>query len=636
MKKKLIVVYQLTLLVSVCQAQSYEWAWMTGSATSVDVAGDYGTIQQSDETNSPGSRFEASTWTDADGNLWLFGGLGEDATGKNGSLNDLWKYDVSTGNWTWMSGSNITDQYGLYGTVGVPSGDNAPGGRNGAESWIDDAGNLWLFGGIGYATSGNANYLNDLWKYNISLNEWTWVGGSKGVNQSGRYGTQGIAETNNWPGARYRLASFKPVGNVVWLFGGFGFANSGLLPLYLNDLWKYDMSTGLWTWMKGSNNTNQAGNYGTLQVSAATNTPGARYGQCGVADNAGNLWLFGGFGRSVSATNNLNDLWKFNISTNEWTWMSGSNTAVTNGVYGNKGSFNTGNYPGSRNAAVLWFNDTFIWLFGGSGNAASSNGLLNDLWAFNPANNLWAWMNGSINSNEAGTYGIQSVSNPDNTPGGRQRGCGWNDSQNRLWLFGGNGYSSDGSLGNLNDLWLLHEQNIVSVQLVSFKATFENTSTLIEWITSKETNSAHFEVEKSTDAVQWSVTEKIKAATYSTQNIYYQTYDNLPVLGSNYYRLKQVNLDGTFTHSQIAKVSVSTSLEPQLLNNPVQDKITITNTLATQKIRIYTSEGKLLVDTKGTDRETKIDIINYPKGLMYIVIIDSNNNRIKSMKVIKN
>jgi hypothetical protein len=40
----------------------------------------------------PGARFGAHSWTDASGNLWLFGGQGGDATGNVGYLNDLWKY----------------------------------------------------------------------------------------------------------------------------------------------------------------------------------------------------------------------------------------------------------------------------------------------------------------------------------------------------------------------------------------------------------------------------------------------------------------------------------------------------------------------------------------------------------------
>jgi len=43
-----------------------------------------------------------------------------------------------------------------------------PGARNSISSWIDSSGNLWLFGGYGYDSTGNVGYLNDLWQYDPS------------------------------------------------------------------------------------------------------------------------------------------------------------------------------------------------------------------------------------------------------------------------------------------------------------------------------------------------------------------------------------------------------------------------------------------------------------------------------------
>jgi hypothetical protein len=54
-----------------------------------------------------------------------------------------------------MSGSNLTNQRGVYGEKGVPAPNNIPGGRGGpAVSWMDNSGNMWLFGGWGFATNG--------------------------------------------------------------------------------------------------------------------------------------------------------------------------------------------------------------------------------------------------------------------------------------------------------------------------------------------------------------------------------------------------------------------------------------------------------------------------------------------------
>ena len=125
--------------------------------------GTYGTQGTAAPGNVPGARYDAVTWTDAAGNLWLFGGYGPDSTGTRADLNDLWKY--SAGEWTWMGGSNVIEQQGTYGTQGTPAAGNVPGARSTAVTWTDAAGNLWLFGGYGSDSAGSNGFLNDLWKY---------------------------------------------------------------------------------------------------------------------------------------------------------------------------------------------------------------------------------------------------------------------------------------------------------------------------------------------------------------------------------------------------------------------------------------------------------------------------------------
>ena len=78
-------------------------------------------------------------------------GLGYGSSTTSGWLNDLWRYDPATNQWTWMSGSNTTGQTGVYGTKGVPDAANVPGARDASISWTDSYGNMWLFGGYGYA-----------------------------------------------------------------------------------------------------------------------------------------------------------------------------------------------------------------------------------------------------------------------------------------------------------------------------------------------------------------------------------------------------------------------------------------------------------------------------------------------------
>lgn len=289
-----------------------QWTCIRGN-NNPNQYGVYGTKGIANSSNTPGSRRASINWVDTAGNFWLFGGNGYATSGAVGYLNDLWKYDVSTNEWTWVNGDNITGQTTVYGTQGVASSTNKPGIRMYGGSWVDNNNNLWFFGG-GSTTS---FLYADLWKYNISTNEWTWVKGPSLSLQNGIYGTQGVADINNNPGSRVYCNSWKDKDGNFWIFGGLGRSASGSTTIRLNDLWKYNVNNNEWTWVKGSTAGNQNGIFGTLGIANNNNNPGTRSYSNGWTDNEGNLWLFGGFGYPASTTTNaqLNDFWKFTLST---------------------------------------------------------------------------------------------------------------------------------------------------------------------------------------------------------------------------------------------------------------------------------------------------------------------------------
>jgi hypothetical protein len=129
----------------------------------VDQNGVHGTLGIAAATNTPGAHVPAVTWTDAAGNLWLFGGDGYDSAGDVDELSDVWK--CSAGEWTWIGGSDVASQQGTYGTLGSAASGNTPGGRSQTVGWTDAAGHFWLFGGLGYDAVGTLGQLNDLWMY---------------------------------------------------------------------------------------------------------------------------------------------------------------------------------------------------------------------------------------------------------------------------------------------------------------------------------------------------------------------------------------------------------------------------------------------------------------------------------------
>jgi predicted Ser/Thr protein kinase len=125
-------------------------------------------------------------------NAWMFGGFGLSAfDGTTGLLADLLQWNGTA--WQYIDGPKTKDTPGNYPTQpGTSSPSIFPGSRIGAAMWLDDIGDVWLFGGSGYGEA-DSGYLNDLWKYSATSNQWTWVSGSRNVFENGNYTNDPVA-----------------------------------------------------------------------------------------------------------------------------------------------------------------------------------------------------------------------------------------------------------------------------------------------------------------------------------------------------------------------------------------------------------------------------------------------------------
>lgn len=347
----------------------------------------------------PGARSNGMAWADASGNLWLFGGLGTDSQGNVSSyLNDLWYYNTSSGpnvQWTLnsnghLAGNDFSGQPPSSSSNGIFSSTYWPSAREGAATWVDNSGRLWMFGGF-YSESSNAYILDDLWVYDPAHGEWARMSGNP-VNSPGSYGSTGKASSTNSPGARFASATWTDSAGHLWLFGGGGYdGQASDPPGALNDLWMLDPSSAQWTFEGGRQSANDPGiPVPPSAPGSATALPSARAGAVAWTDAAGNFWMFGGHGD----------------------------------ITGNPGAY------------------------------IGLNNFCSDLWMFSPSNGQWTWVNGPSGYNTTpGSYGTVGISAPGNQPGSRVLASGWTDSSGHLWMFGGSGFGSDGVQNDLNDLW---------------------------------------------------------------------------------------------------------------------------------------------------------------------------------------
>jgi hypothetical protein len=101
--------------------------------------------------------------------------------------------------------------------------------------------------------------------------------------------------------------------------------------------------------------------------------------------------------------------------------------------------------------------------------------------------------------------------------------------------------------------------DILPVELVSFTGTITNLGNELNWITASEFNNAYFRIERSADGMHFEdIGEQAAAENASLEN-HYKFLDDRPNEGRNYYRLRQVNADETFSYSNVVLLENATT-----------------------------------------------------------------------------
>lgn len=102
---------------------------------------------------------------------------------------------------------------------------------------------------------------------------------------------------------------------------------------------------------------------------------------------------------------------------------------------------------------------------------------------------------------------------------------------------------------------------VLPVELESFTVTKTNNNVLIRWQTLSEINNDRFEIERSNNNIDYEKIGEVKGKGNSSSKIYYTFTDNSAKLGTYYYRLKQIDIDGSFEYSQVVKLEFNKPLE---------------------------------------------------------------------------
>lgn len=171
------------------------------------------------------------------------------------------------------------------------------------------------------------------------------------------------------------------------------------------------------------------------------------------------------------------------------------------------------------------------------------------------------------------------------------------------------------------------------VELIDFNAIKENESVRLNWSTASEENNDYFEIEHSVNAVDFTTIGNINGAGNSSRISNYTFLDEHPVSGYNYYRLKQVDVDGSFQYSKIKSVYFEENQTKTTINiypNPTTDFVNILfNNKSIQPINIE------IIDVLGKVVDN-IQNVNLPNGATaYSINVASLSNGFYNIRIIQ-
>ncbi len=157
------------------------------------------------------------------------------------------------------------------------------------------------------------------------------------------------------------------------------------------------------------------------------------------------------------------------------------------------------------------------------------------------------------------------------------------------------------------------------VHNTTFKGVLQQGKVNLTWNITPNNDVDYFEVEKSLESTTYTSLEKVIAKSTTDNQGVYATIDAQPSIGVSYYRLKIVDKQGKFSYSQVITIKNNQfNVVHKIVPNPIEDKLTITMTLAKQtpvKVHIVDMNGKIVVSQvfNGTTGTANYNMTNLEK-----------------------
>ena len=196
---------------------------------------------------------------------------------------------------------------------------------------------------------------------------------------------------------------------------------------------------------------------------------------------------------------------------------------------------------------------------------------------------------------------------------------------------------SGNSTGCNTRLQIESECTALPVVIEYFNASIWENIVLVDWKSSFEQNCEYYEVQRSTNVLDWKTIQKVEGVLFSYTPVDYQITDKAPLTGTNYYRLVQTDLNGIkHIYHKIVSVEITRPFEILIQPNPFSDYIMIwqpNSDFDDLQVIVFDLQGRIVFEGDIHDTDSEVALQFLPPGQYHLLI--SSGQNIRSFKVIK-
>jgi hypothetical protein len=176
--------------------------------------------------------------------------------------------------------------------------------------------------------------------------------------------------------------------------------------------------------------------------------------------------------------------------------------------------------------------------------------------------------------------------------------------------------------------------NALPITGLSFNAVKENNTVKLNWHTLTEINSSRFDIERSKNGLQFESIGQMQASGNSSIRKDYSYTDTAPEKNLNYYRLKQIDIDGRFIYSPLRLVKFGDDKKFMVYPALTNGTVTISGITENVLIKLFSSGGQLVKSVSVNTAVSALDISSVAVGI-YWLVIEKAGELLYSQKIIK-